>query len=223
MADQKRKRADTHGTAVPTQPPRPAVPSLAPTAPQHDLGECIEALDIATVKQLLLQAAYAQPAVAASLRSGYDAIIQRERSRVVSFDHYSKSVWYSLNKKYSRLGGSKQIGTKQSGLETLRKIGKTICMSSNDVVGHEMKNSMGQNTCLEDAMLAILSVMTEVEKQIMCDIDDGRSTFLAKMEELDSLAKSYCVLKKLEEVVQELSGYGYCEDEDENDDEEGGR
>lgn len=55
-------------------------------------------------------------------------------------------------------------GTRYNGLSVLRKIGKTICLSSNDTLGHKMQKQFGFNRVLEEGMLAIVGVMTPEER-----------------------------------------------------------
>lgn len=217
--------------------------------PQHDLGECVNALSTDALKGLLLDIATWQPSVALHLRSAYDQVLQQKRTRVISFDHYSKSIWHDLNGEYDHLSGSKQyemafevteeicnsiitigkeagnaensFGTKRSGLETLRKIGKTICLSSNDTLGHEVQKHFQYETCLDDAIKAIVVTLNDVQCKAMCMINDGRSTFLQKMEELQGLAEGYCVFEHLGEVIDDLQGEDdEDEEEEEQDDEE---
>jgi hypothetical protein len=93
------------------------------------------------------------------------SVREQERVRVINFDHYSKSVWHSINTRYKSMCGSAQydmafdvvkdilstirtiVGccspysspqTRLNGLSVLRKVGKTIALSSNDVIGHEV-------------------------------------------------------------------------------------
>ncbi|KAF2872298.1 hypothetical protein BDV95DRAFT_569443 [Massariosphaeria phaeospora] len=201
------------------------------------------------LKTILLEIGYLQPAVAVRLRLAYEKIVQRERARVQSFDFHSKEIWHILNRKYASLSGSKaynisgevlhditetiqgisdqagalhsSFGTKQSGLETLRKIGKTICLGSNDTLGHEVLKMFGQGeTALEDAMESIVQTMSDDERLKMCDVNDGRSTFLDKMEELRELADDHCVFEGLAGVIAELAGDEYEMDEEEDDEED---
>ncbi|KAJ5863821.1 uncharacterized protein N7529_005737 [Penicillium soppii] len=79
---------------------------------------------------------------------------EQERVRVINFDHYSKSVWHSINTRYKSMCGSAQYDmafdvvkdilstirtiTRLNGLSVLRKVGETIALSSNDLIGHEV-------------------------------------------------------------------------------------
>jgi acyl-CoA synthetase (AMP-forming)/AMP-acid ligase II len=95
------------------------------------------------------------------------------------------------------------FGTKQSGLEALRKIGNTILLSC-DTIGYEVRKQFQSDSALEDAMLENVGNMSDEECQKMCDIKEGRTTFLEKLEELASVGKEQCVFEGLNEVFSQL-------------------
>jgi hypothetical protein len=196
-----------------------------------------------TIKSLLVHAAKKDSSTALLVRKLYNDHIQRERVKVIDFDGYSKSVWRAINTRYTRYRDSEQydlayevlaeatetitkigdkasaqhtsFGTKRSALETLRKIGKTICLSG-DVIGYEVRKQFQHESALEDAMSAIVAEMSVDECQEMCAIHDGRSSFLIKMEELLQLSGGYCLFARLEDVLVSLAG-----EVDEDGDEDG--
>ncbi|KAF1940194.1 hypothetical protein EJ02DRAFT_238337 [Clathrospora elynae] len=167
----------------------------------------------------------------------------QQQPRPIGFDHYSKDVWHAINDDYDHLSSSKQyekafdvfdevtsiikavkcecvsqpasFGTKRSGLETLRKIAKTICLSSGDTFGHELQKQFQHDCTLEDAMSAIVSAMNDTEFRDMCDWNDGRSTFMQKMHELKRLADGYRLFGELDEVFADLGGESEKDDEEE--------
>jgi type II secretory ATPase GspE/PulE/Tfp pilus assembly ATPase PilB-like protein len=153
-----------------------------PQCDLSDCIETLDAADNgATIKRLILTLAQSDPVAANLVHHCYDSHIRREQSKVIDFDPYSKHIWSAINSRYSRLSGSKQyekafevlddvtgmistisqkasaqhtsFGTKRSALETLRKIGKTICLSG-DTVGHEVRKQFQHESALEDAMIA---------------------------------------------------------------------
>jgi hypothetical protein len=64
--------------------------------------------------------------------------------------------------------------------------------------------------------------MTTGEKEAMCEVDDGRSTFLGKLEDLWRLGDDYCVFDRLDRVLHALTGdEGYLEDNDRDEESEG--
>lgn len=139
------------------------------------------------------------------------------------FDHYSKSAWYQINKKHDRKSGSKQyeagyevasdienmfktmakqthahspLATKRSALETMRKILKSICLHNSEVGSVVMKNIYGQM----DSMIAVAKCF---------NADDVRTVaaegLLDCIEELEKLAKGYCVFEELNDVLDIVS------------------
>lgn len=200
----------------------------------------------AFLKHFVAQLATQEPSVAQVLMSRYDDLVQREKTKVINFDHHSRNVWHSINTKYASMRDSKQydisgqvidgieasiesiaakagverasFGTKSYGIQTLRKVGKTICMSGSDVIGHEVQRYFQHDTTLEAAMLDILRVMSAEERERLCLENDGRSSFLDKMCELDALANDCCVLEGLPEVIREMRGLPA--DENDGDDEQ---
>lgn len=184
--------------------------------------------DGAYTRSLLLKLASENPVIADTIRRVYHNKAYVEQNKVISFDSYSSRIWHSINKDYRSMRGSAKcekawdvfrdveskieeigeqagggrtfFGTKKSGLETLRKIGKTIALSE-DTIGHEVRKQFQTNTALEDAMWLIVGQMSEEECQQMCDGHDGRSTFLAKMEEMATSAKYYYLFEGLDGVI----------------------
>jgi hypothetical protein len=83
-------------------------------------------------------------------------------------------------------------GTKKSAMETLRKITKTICLST-DCIGSEVRKSFQHNDALASAMLHVLGCMSVEEQTKMCQVNDGRGPFSDKMEEAASSWDAYCL------------------------------
>lgn len=154
-----------------------------------------------------------------------------ERMKTIDFDHYYTSVWCAVNKAHSKLSqpgqfeqasyvinalcllsnssvtqaGTRQASfvTRSSGIQTLRKIGKTLCMS-NDIIGREVRKHFQREAVLEYAMGKIVAVLSTDERRRICSDNNGRSTFSEKMYELRSLAKVYCLFGLLAYVISDL-------------------
>ncbi|KAI4257354.1 MAG: hypothetical protein L6R42_005729 [Xanthoria sp. 1 TBL-2021] len=192
----KRQRANPSGdTSIPL-----------PTTPNTDYKSLISTFDPPTTQTLLLEAAQTHPAVAQSILTKHAQVLAAERSRVLNFDHYSKSIWRAL-RDADRMSGSRaweasfdvtssiesavekmvknspahaSLGTKKSALSTLRKICKTVALGRNDTCGSEVcKTLVGEET-LENAMLDVMRGMSEEEKEVLRS--DGE--WVGKMEEL---------------------------------------
>ena len=243
----KRQRANTNGDAVPGLPSH--TPQIIPHYDITECIDALDAADDgALTRQILINTATDDPGLATQICYYYSKLIEVEKRKVISFDHLSKEIWYKINKQYRSMSSSAQynmsfevfhdigdiiqsiaeeagvehasFGTKASGLETLRKIGKTICMSSNDTLGHEVQNQFSMDPRFADTMKVIAGVLNDEECEMMCNLNDGRSTFLQKMEELRDLAEDYCCFDGLQEVIDILTGEAIGEDEDNDEEEE---
>ena len=201
----KRARSDSHTDAVD--------PSKVP--------ELVSSIDPKTISQLLIAAAKIYPDVAFLVQQEADRIAAAERAKVLDFDYLSKSVWKTLNVTYERLSGSHafemsgqaendiedcienirrscpktaSFKTKENALETLRKIGKSICLS-NGVVGREIRKSCGCQTTLISTMLGIAESLADEEMERLRPwLDD-------KLVELQGIADDYCIFEDLGEVI----------------------
>ncbi|KAL1985475.1 hypothetical protein VTN96DRAFT_7918 [Rasamsonia emersonii] len=169
----KRARADTNGRSL----DRPGIsgngPELAESSSSgsgsrsaSDIKNLIDELPSEKVNEILAQAAARHPDVLQKIQDVVTAARERERSRIINFDHYSKSVWKSLNVTYRSMSGSAQYDisfevveeidgtikhivsqcgrhanpqTRWNGLSVLRKIGKSIVLSGGDTLGHEVQ------------------------------------------------------------------------------------
>lgn len=200
------------------------------------------------VVELLQMAAMKHADVNAMVLQAIQSAQEEHKNRPIDFDYHSKSIWQKLNVTFRSMKGSKQYDisfdvageisstissiaekcaefpnpqNRRSGLETLRKIGKTICLSSNDTLGHEVQKQFQSDPCLENAMCDIVSEMSPQEKEDIYNAEMGSESLLAKLVELEKLAESYCVFEGLGEVLDLIKGEaGEHKGEDESDDDE---
>lgn len=202
----------------------------------------ITAIPEVTRDKILLRAAASNPIVAQERENAYAELVKAETRKVTDFDHLSKSAWYTLNVSYQRLSDSRKCdmageayaevlgciesidgdcpsyasyGTKKSALETLWKIGKSICLSSNDMIGREVVKCFQEDGTLEKTMLGIAGSLKEQEREMF--MRDGE--FEGKIRELDALGHGQCIFERLDNVRTVLMGESVDEDEEE---EEGG-
>ena len=224
MADRPAKRARATSNSETTH-------TITDPVRLTDLFTSIQSLDEATVRSLLFTAASESPAIAGQIEIKV-AIIKKAESNVVrDFSHFSKSVWYTLNKEYSRLKSSRQFevageafnsivsnierikdqcpahasyGTKSGGVEALRKIGKVICMSAGDELIHRVQQSFQQSSILEDTMRSIVETMSAEDRADLSQEPQGEGVFLDKLHELQELASDLCLFENLEEVIRLL-------------------
>ncbi|MCJ1282667.1 hypothetical protein MMC26_001992 [Xylographa opegraphella] len=220
----KRKRADT--AAIPN--PGPADNRYLGTIlslPAVTIASLVSSAadkhpDIATtIAGLLSCAAGKYPDVAATIpaskgRAEAAAPVEAKDSsstskKVIDFDHYSKTAWRAINTHSKSCimdirrmcPAEASYGTKKSALETLRKIGKTGCVSGGDVIGSEVQKGFQWDACLEDTMFGIVQTMTQQERDMIMKGDFG-----VKLEELVELSKDYCLFETLDEVLALLEG-----------------
>ena len=237
MASVKRQRANTAGdftdAAAPTKP-----------ALNHDLETAIDALDATIIRSLLLGAAQANEHLASLIREQHDALLLKQSAIVINFDWLSKESWKELNVKYDRLRGSKQYdragdvsdaireniehiqhnvvaasswGTKKSALGTLRKIGKSICLSSG-VIPREVRNQLYCDDTLVNAMLYVAQCMKPSERDMMLEVDCDGTSFEEKLIELEALTED--ILFEGLEKVRLMLGHDRKEAPIKNEDQE---
>ena len=186
-----------------------------------NVTELIDSMDPKTIKRLLITAAKTYPDIASLVQREFDRIAAAEPVKVIDFDYLSKSVWKTLNVTYDRLKDSQayemaetaarsiegdigKIGahcpktasfkTKENALETLRKIGKSICLSIG-VIGREIRKSYGSGGILVSTMFEITQSLTHEE------IERLRPWCDDKMVELLGIANDCCIFEDLGEVI----------------------
>ncbi|KAM0797912.1 hypothetical protein BDR22DRAFT_823726 [Usnea florida] len=197
------------------------------------IPELVDSIDSKAVAKLLITAAKTYPEIASLIQREVDRIAKAERAKVLDFDYLSRSAWKTLNVTYDRLSGSQafefsgeaareveecfetirrrcpktaNFKTKESALETLRKIGKSICLS-NGVVGREIRKNYQHGGELVPLMLDIAQSLTDQERE---RLEPWCNEKLVKLqEEADGL----CIFEDLGEVI-DLWGDGDEEEEE---------
>ena len=194
------------------------------------IPELVNSLDPKGIANLLIKAAETHPNIASLVQREVDRIAAAERTKVLDFDYLSKSAWKTLNVTYDRLKDSHafemageaaasiegciktirtgcpktaSFGTKENALETLRKIGKSICLSTG-VVPREIRKYNGQ---LVPTMLGIAESLTDEEMERLRPWCDD------KLVELQELAHGYCIFEDLYEVIDFWGGDEESEDQ----------
>ena len=221
----KRQRSNTNGDSSATAA---AVPSTSKSS-REEIEKLVEIFDGKTIRELLISAALEVPAIQTKLQLRCTDIILMQNAKVINFDHYNQEVLDELASG-AGLKGSKQyelsgkvyraiadiiatirnqcpshssFETKKSALETLRTIGENICYENDDTLGSEVIKSFQYDSCLDDAMLEIVSGMTEHEKERM---RTSSESFVVKMRDLIKESRIYCVFDKSNVVLKVLQG-----------------
>lgn len=196
----KRKRASTNGGASPPT----AVFDYRRTTKRVDL------LDDNTIKRLLITAAEMYSAFDRLIQIECKEKVAEELKRVRDFDWLSKDAWKTLNVTYAKIRdshayelsgeaygsiessfdiirrdcpSSASSKTKENALETLRKIGKSICLSDG-TIAYEVRKS-GWTYDLSYTMKPIVKSLTDPEKRKLQPWYDN------KLVELSRLAEGY--------------------------------
>jgi hypothetical protein len=158
---------------------------------------------------------------------------RKTESKVVRFDHYSKSAWRKLNRESSSLSGlqwyekafdvyyeilediqdiAKQAcpiasdETRRNALEGLRKIAKTVCLSGGDTLTHEVNMPSQGGRQMTDAMLSVVDAMSDQERIFVRNSwkPDGTRLFIDTLDELVSLSQEERISEDLEFVLSAL-------------------
>jgi hypothetical protein len=134
-----------------------------------------------------------EPRTADAVQRTYDSYLAKLAAQPpVDFDHYSKSCWYTLNKKYARLRPSQQsdligdiIGemsdartsimgeagpvtrfeTRRNALEVLRKISKSVMLCQEPEIKHELMKDGVLLAEFAESMLKLAKGMTRHERE----------------------------------------------------------
>lgn len=230
------KRARTNSTgASHTQNNVEESPFTNQETAKPDIEEIREKVKLLSQNQLtdiIVQAAQAHADVNGMIESLIQAMHEKEKNRVIDFDHYSKSVWKEINITYRSWSGSKQYDiayrvledvnydikdiakqcsrlanpkTRYNGLSVLRKIGKTIVLSS-DTLAHEIRKNCQWDHTLENSMIQIVSAMKPEERKAIRDDQSSPEALWPKLMELKDLASGYCIFEKLGQVMDLLDG-----------------
>lgn len=211
----KRQRANTNGEK--------AVPSNS----RDDYQKIIATFDASTLRDLLLAAATQSSQVAAQVVARQNDIVDAEKTKVIDFDHFSKGVWHEMARgggssgsRQYRLGlevsvtveetiakikeqspSHSSFGTKKSALVTLRKIAKTIVLSGNDTMGHEVINQLYQDgEPLDKAMHYVVDGMSEDERNEMRSDQE----WVDKVKELVELGRNHDMYETLDQLLEKL-------------------
>lgn len=193
-----------------------------------------------TVNAPLLHAATTHQDNAAAFEEQHNGIKQ-STDKITDLDDPAQLVWHFLHETHDRkdeattyemvgpifreiCGAINRIameasaahvsfGTKQSGLQTLHKIGMTICPTpgTDSLLKREVSKPVFENTgMLEDAFKSIIATMSAEEKGRVCQAQVAGTTFLKKMDELYHLGslEMYCVFDDMGHVLYQLTGDG---------------
>ncbi|CAG7924588.1 unnamed protein product [Penicillium olsonii] len=222
----KRLRTNTIGDAQATQAETPSATSSQAAAKKAK--DLVKRLDKNEIRRLLVDAAKAHPDVLLGVENSIKAAIEREKARVIDFDHLSKDVWramyrytpmrdhyddeksYAVSDKVSstissivrRCDPNTSFGTRYNGLSVLRKIAKTIASAhpQGDMVAFDVRTMFESDTVLVAGMINILNSMEDSELDSIF-----KGELYPKLVELRDLAGG-CIFDGLDDVLAKIHG-----------------
>lgn len=208
--------------------------SEAPRISTEEISKRIRELDQKTITDIAIQAAQLHPDVMDMIDNAIHVIQERERNRVIDFDHYAESIWRAINVTHSKKSCARQYDagldvafstsdiinsivkqcvasanpqTRLNGLYVLREIGETIVLVPADQLGRQVRIHFQSDTSLTQGMSKILLSMTKSEIRSIKEDDENPEGFWQKLEDLEEEARGYCLhpgLKEVRELVVSL-------------------
>ena len=206
---------------------------LAPV-PSQTIAKAISRLDRSTIAGLLFIAANENPRLAQKIVeeqcSEQIEKVRLEQATVKKFDHFHKAVWMELRiALWSRsrqsesslsviacakrsINGVKEgviscssFETKRRAIETLRKIGQSICLNE-DLLSCKEQTLFQVDTCLEKTMRYVVKCMTMDERVRMGTFNGGR--FLDELDDLIYSSDDLGFFEGLGNVRRRLTNIG---------------
>lgn len=229
----KRRRASTGAEEASSASARQSL-----QAESERITAMTDTLSADTLRRLLNQAAVSFPPIAKAITDEVDRLAEEDRRRVIDFDSCSKSIWKSINVTYKSLGGAKSydmafevssdiensisniaqqsdtatasFGTRKNAMETLRKIGKTMCLSDT-AIAFELRKQYETGEILSSTMLSLAKRLTAEERQELrpwCD---------EKLDELRELSEGLFLFDSLVDVIDVFLEDESCDRGEESD------
>lgn len=127
-----------------------------------------------------------------------------------------------------QLRGDCTFGSKKSGLEALRNIGRSV-VDAPDTLGYEVRKEFQYQTDLTDGMLEILRGMSVVERRDMALNMTAKGRFVHRLCDLRDATAGFNIFEGLEDTIEMLEeslldedgGYDEEENADQNQEDEG--
>jgi hypothetical protein len=188
----------------------------------------LESYSATELRQLLRLAVQKHPSLASDMTSESAQQTPHKASKSVNFVHYSNSVWHTLNAKQhsdpnkehhqankavqkvandihtitSQVQRQSSLTTKKNALETLRKIGRSVCLATG-TVGETVKEVLGADTIFVDAIVRVAECFTEDDRRALWAGGSGME-IVKRLNQLDELRRCYCVFEGFEVVLEVL-------------------
>ncbi|KAG9561365.1 hypothetical protein KCU71_g7946, partial [Aureobasidium melanogenum] len=198
------------------------------TCSDASLDIALDSFSAAELRQILRLAVQKHPSLASDITSEHAQKASLGASKTVNFVHYSNDVWHTLNSKQhldpakgrqyadkavqriandissvaTQVRRESSIVTKKNALETLRKIGRSVCLAT-DVVGERVKDVLGSDKMFVDAMIKVADSFTEDDRRTLWAGGSG-TEIVKRLEQLDELRRCYRVFDGLDVVLRLL-------------------
>ncbi|KAK6000322.1 hypothetical protein QM012_003954 [Aureobasidium pullulans] len=195
------------------------------TCSDTSLDTALDSFSAAELRQLLRLAVHKHPSLASDITSEYTQKASLGMSKTVNFVHYSNSVWHTLNSKQhldavkgrqyankavqriandissvaTQVQRESSLSTKKNALETLRKIGRSVCLATG-VVGERVRDTLGSDKIFVDAMIIVADSFTEDDRRTVWAGGSG-TEIIKRLEQLDELRRCYRVFDGLDIVL----------------------
>lgn len=103
-------------------------------------------------------------------------------------------------------------GTKCNALHAIMQIGRHI-LSAPDTLGYEVRKHFQGDSCLEAAIIDVITVMFEDEKMHLRGFEDQASNTVSELYELNDDAAGLCVFESLPDAIDLLCGVAESDEE----------
>ncbi|KAJ5879258.1 hypothetical protein N7455_002723 [Penicillium solitum] len=208
------------------------------TAPlPEEISQRVQELDLQSIPNILAYAARIHPDVIYMVDQAIHVTREREQNSILNFDQDSTKrsqaqydisdlvadeVLDTIESITEYCGQFANPQTRLNGFSALRKIGKTIALSTNDTLGREVQERFQSGASLVDGMMKIINFMTPVEVRVIIEHKSNPNALWSKLQELEELAQNECIHPGIEEVLNLLDPARdeYEEEIDEDEDED---
>ncbi|KAJ5694366.1 hypothetical protein N7536_004778 [Penicillium majusculum] len=203
------------------------------TAPlPEEISQRVQELDPQSIANILAYAARIHPDVMYMVDQAIHVTREREQNSIRNFDQDSTQydisdlvadeVLDTIESITEYCGQFANPQTRLNWFSALRKIGKTIALSTNDTLGREVQERFQSDASLVDGMMKIINFMTPVEVRVIIEHKSNPNALWSKLQELEELAQNECIHPGIEEVLNLLDPARdeYEEEIDEDEDED---
>ena len=225
-------------TSMRVDTPLSEIPPAINSDPSLDAA--LDSFTASELRQLLRLVVQKDPSFVSDITSAHVHKASHTTSKTTNFVHYSNSVWHTLNAKQhldpnkarqhaekavhsvasdiaavaTQTSRESSLITKRNALETLRKIGRSVCLATG-FVGDRVKEVLGLDRIFVDAIVKVAASFTEDDRRTLWAGGIGTEV-VKRLEQLDELRSCYRIFNGFDMVLKllkredELNGSVYC-------------